>query len=56
MNDNEDDDQGIDLSAEQSVKNVNDLQIAFSIVVGFDLDDFPDKDYAAIFSHSDNGC
>jgi len=28
----------------------------FTIFTGFDLEEFPNKDYAAIFSHSDNGC
>jgi len=39
------------------VKNVKDLGLGFTILTGFDLDEFPkNKDYAAIFSHSDNGC
>jgi len=38
------------------VKNTKELAAAFSILVGFDLDEFLDKDMSAIFNHSDNGC
>lgn len=44
------------MSSEVGVGNVKLLGKGWSILVGFDLDEFPDKEMSAVFSHSDNGC
>lgn len=56
LNLNEGEDRGIDLASEVGVGNVKELGQGFTILFGFDLEEFPTKDYSAIFSHSDNGC
>lgn len=44
LNLNEGEDRGIDLSSEAGVRNVKELGQGFTILTGFDLEEFPNAD------------